>query len=317
MRLEAIIPFEPVSADSIPSGGQWTAQIKWDGVRMLVYYDGQHTRLVNRKRNDRTMQYPDFADPRRYCSASSVILDGEMVAFDGDKPSFREIMRRDGVRKAEHIAQAVRQVPVTYIVFDVLYADGGWVVSRPLAERQSLLERIVKPQPDVHLARNFADAEALYEVMKRHRMEGIVCKDLTQPYAIGGKDRRWQKLKIYLDLYAVIGGVTHRDGIVNALLLGVYAPDGRLIYIGHAGTGKVTQAEWRALTAVLKPDRIGTKPFANEPERAKEASWVKPRRVVRVQYAELTPNGTLRQPSIQAFVDVSPSECRLEQLSPR
>lgn len=316
MQLDPVFPFEPISADKPPQGEQWIAQIKWDGVRMLTYFDGRETRLINRKLNDRTLQYPDFADPRRYCSARSVILDGEMIALGSDgTPSFHEIMRRDGVRRAENVAKAVRQVAVTYMIFDVLYADGGWVTSKPLAERQELLQRIVDPQPNVQLVPNVADASGLFEVMKRHRMEGIVCKDLTSTYAIDGKDRRWQKCKVYRDLYAVIGGVTHRAGLVNALILGLYAPDGRLYYIGHAGTGKVSNAEWRQLTEEIRPDIINAKPFANDPERMKEATWLEPKRVVRVQYAEMTPYGTMRQPSIQAFVEMPPADCTTAQLT--
>jgi bifunctional non-homologous end joining protein LigD len=316
MQLNPVLPFEPISADKPPQGGQWIAQIKWDGVRMLTYFDGQETRLINRKLNERTMQYPDFTDPRRYCSARSVILDGEMIALgSAGTPSFHEIMRRDGVRKAENVARAVRQVPVTYMIFDVLYTDGKWVTDKPLSERQQLLERIVAPQPNVQLVQNVTDANGLYAVMKQHGMEGIVCKDLTSTYAIDGKDRRWQKCKVYRDLYAVIGGVTYRTGIINALLLGLYAPDGRLYYIGHAGTGKVTNAEWRQLTEDIRPDLIASKPFANTPERMKEASWLEPKRVVRVQYVELTPYGTMRQPSIQAFIDMPPAECTTAQLT--
>ncbi|MDR7315880.1 ATP-dependent DNA ligase [Brevibacillus nitrificans] len=75
MKLEPILPFEPISTDTIPSGDNWVAQIKWDGVRMLTYFDGNEVRLVNRKLNDRTVQYPEFLDLSRYCHATSVILD--------------------------------------------------------------------------------------------------------------------------------------------------------------------------------------------------------------------------------------------------
>lgn len=313
MRLDPVIPFEPVPANRIPEGPGWTAQIKWDGVRMLAYFDGRELRLVNRRLHDRTAQYPEFHDPAAWCRASSFILDGEFVAFDRRKPSFREIMRRDSLRSPEQIRRAVGEIPVTYMVFDVLYCDGEWVTDRPLTERQRVLASILRPLPNVQPVENVADAEALFAVMKAHGMEGIVCKRLDSTYAIGGRDKRWQKLKIARDLLAVVGGVTFRGGVVNALLLGLYNRDGQLIYIGHAGTGRITAEGWRRLTQAAASLAVHEMPFANRPGRAKGAVWLRPALVVKVRFLEWTEQGTLRQPSIQAFVDAPPEACTFAQ----
>lgn len=314
MNLKPIVPFEPVSVDTFPEGSNWIAQVKWDGVRMLTYNDGREVRLINRRGNDRTRQYPEFLDTASYCSASSVILDGEYIAFDDNKPSFHEIMKRDSLRKQTNIALAAPRVPVTYMVFDVLYANGQDVTARPLAERQRLLESILIPQPHVQLVGSFQDAHALFELMKQRGMEGVVCKDLHSVYAPGGKDARWRKRKLFRDLVAVVGGVTQRGGIVNALLLGLYERErGRLIYIGHAGAGKLTQADWRALTERVQPLVVAERPFANVPERSKDAIWLRPELTVKMQYLEWTPDRSLRHPMIQAFVDVPAAACDFGQ----
>lgn len=316
MDLKPIIPFEPIRAERVPAGPEWVAQIKWDGVRMLVYFDGRETRLWNRRSNDKTLQYPEFADARAYCRADSVILDGEMIALDQGKPSFHQIMKRDRLRIAGHIERAVQLVPVTYMIFDVVYCNGTWVYNLPLEQRQRLLEQIVIPGDRVQLVRNVPDGEALLQVMQAHGMEGIVCKDKTSSYSLDGKDARWQKIKLFRDLYAVIGGVTYRDKIVNAVLLGLYGENGELVYIGHAGTGKVTGAQWEQLTRRTETMRLAAKPFANEPERSKDAFWIRPEIVIKVQYLEWTPYGMLRHPSIQSFVETdAPTElCKISQL---
>lgn len=308
MQLKPIIPFEPVRAEKPPEGGSWVAQVKWDGVRMLSYYDGEKVRLVNRNLNDRTRQYPELLAASEYCRADSFILDGEVIAFDDRKPAFSEIMRRD--RSKTNVEQAMRRIPITYMVFDILYCDGEWVTQKPLRERQALLERVLIPGKHVQPVGNFPDPSALMAQMRERGMEGIVCKDLDGAYAIGGKDKRWQKLKLYHDLTAVVGGVTYRSGTVNALLLGVYVR-GELIYIGHAGTGKLRVADWRDVTERVRPLAMAKRPFANVPERSKDAVWVKPELTVKVQFMEWTPGGTMRQPSIQAFVDVDPQTCTL------
>ncbi|GIQ67374.1 DNA ligase [Xylanibacillus composti] len=310
MKLQPVIPFEPVSADQPPQAGKWAAQIKWDGVRMLAYWDGEELRLINRKLNDRTIQYPELHDPESYCKASSFILDGEIIAFNHQRPSFAEVMKRDSLRKQQSIERAVKQVPIVYMVYDILYCNGSWVTSQKLADRQKLLKEVLIPGERVQLVQNYYDPELLLKIMRQHQMEGIVCKDLDSTYALNGKDDRWQKTKLYADLHAVIGGATFRGNVVNALLLGVYE-QGRLRYIGHAGTGKLGVADWRDITERIRPMIIAESPFANEPERSKDAVWVRPELCVKVQFLEWTPGGTMRQPSIQAFVDTPAAQCTL------
>jgi len=314
MKLNPIIPFEPVASTHLPKGEQWIAQIKWDGVRMLTYFDGQSVRLINRRLNERTEQYPELLDISSYCTASSVILDGELIAFNSNRPAFSEIMKRDRVRKKQNLGLAVKQTPITYMIFDVLYCNGDYVVDRPLSERQEILSQIIIPQPHIQIVENFQDAAGLFQVMKEHQMEGIVCKDLTSTYVIKGKDQRWQKKKISHDLFAVIGGVTLRDGIVNAVLLGLYHADGTLAYIGHAGTGKLSVNDWRDLTKKIEPLVIHHNPFSQVPERSKDAIWVKPELTVKVQFMEWTSGFTMRQPSIQAIVDVALYDCTFAQI---
>ncbi|GAA3403062.1 DNA ligase [Paenibacillus hodogayensis] len=317
MELKPIVPFEPIRVERVPSGPEWISQVKWDGVRMLVYYDGTNVKLWNRSGNDRTMQYPELADVGSYCRAGSVILDGELIALENGKPSFQQIMKRDQLRSDGKIRLALNRIPVSYMVFDVLYCDGNWCNNRPLSERQQLLERIVVPNGLVQLVSNAQDGEVLLGVMRGYGMEGIVCKDLTSLYPWGGKDRRWQKIKLFRDLYAVIGGVTFRDNIVNALLLGVYDERGALVYIGHAGSAKLTGADWERLTRRIETIRAEERPFANKPERSKDAIWVRPEIAVKVQFLNWTADGVMRHPTIQSLLDADHLEllCTTRQLS--
>ncbi|MCK9907467.1 hypothetical protein MXD63_46645, partial [Frankia sp. Cpl3] len=71
-------------------------------------------------------------------------------------------------------------------------------------------------------------------------------------------------------------GFTLRGGIVNAVLLGLYDAEGRFWYIGHTGTGKLSQQQWRELTELLRPTVCKDRPFVNKPERHADAYWVQP-----------------------------------------
>ncbi len=195
--MKPIIPFEPVRHETIPASDLWTYQIKWDGVRILTYADGSGVSLYNRKLNERTRHYPELHDIASYCRAESAILDGEVVALGSDgKPSFHEVMRRDGLRRMERVEQARKEVPVYYMVFDILFYNGSWVHQLPLRERMELLGSLLVPNRIVQHVASHPDGQALFELMKRQGMEGIVCKkNLDSTYVIGGKSESWVKVK--------------------------------------------------------------------------------------------------------------------------
>ena len=313
MDLKPIIPFEPVPTDDFPQGKQWIAQVKWDGVRILAYRNGKEIKLFNRKKNERTFHYPELQHLDQSLKAKSAILDGEIIALKDGKPSFYEVMKRDGLRKIDRVPAVQKQVPVTYMVFDLLYLDGHWLIHRPLSERTALLDEICEPSGPVQLVPSFEDGKALFEAVKEHGLEGIVFKDLNSTYAIGGKDHRWRKKKNVQDLIAVVGGVVVRGSMVHSLLLGLYDEKDRLWYIGHAGTGKLTHEDWKTLTRMIQPVVQENMPFVNPPSRLKNTLWLKPVITVKVQYLEWSHGHTLRQPSIQAFVTHPPHQCRLDQ----
>ncbi len=313
MKLQPIIPFEPIKTDTIPVGADWISQVKWDGIRLLTYYDGKTVKLLNRKLKERTCHYPELLDIAAYCKADSVILDGEVIALGSDgKPSFSMVMKRDGIRRLQKVNSVRKSIPIAYMIFDIVYCDGRWINSKTLSERLKQLDEIIIPSSSVQVVPSFSDSKKLFDVIKAQRMEGIVIKDLNSPYYINGKNDRWQKKKNYQDLHAIVAGATLRSGIVNSFLLGLYDHDDSLIYIGHAGTGKLTQIERRHLTEQIRRIAIPESPFKNKPERTDGSIWLQPLLTVKVTFLEWLPSGRLRQPIVQAFVQVPPSECRID-----
>jgi bifunctional non-homologous end joining protein LigD len=302
-----------VLASQLPEGHQWIAQIKWDGVRMLSYSDGSHAELINRRGNRRTLQYPELSRPEAYCRAQSVILDGEIIALSGGKPSFHEVMRRDSLKNEAAIRAVSPQVPVLYMIFDILYCNGLSLLNEPLSRRQQILSEMLLPHPHVQNVPSYHQPAQLFAAAQKGSLEGIVCKDLTSTYAPGGKDKRWQKRKIISDVTAVAGGVTFRDGLVNALLFGLYDDTGKLHYIGHAGAGKMTVQDWRNLTAQIGGLLTEQMPFTELPQRSKGAVWIRPELVFKLHFLEWNPSGTFRQPVIQAQVELPPRSCRMDQ----
>jgi bifunctional non-homologous end joining protein LigD len=97
------------------------------------------------------------------------------------------------------------------------------------------------------------------------------------------------------------------------LLLGLYNEAGLLVYIGHAGTGRLSASDWEKMTRIVEPLHAEAMPFSNRPDRVKGAQWLKPALTAKIQYQNWTSGGSLRQPSIQAIVDQNPERCRFGQ----
>lgn len=302
---------EPKCSAVIPHGHDWMAQVKWDGVRVLTYFDGLKTKLYNRKKNDRTLIFPELTDVKSYLNAESAILDGEVVAMGPDgKPSFHEVMRRDGLRRLENLSALQKAVPIFYLVFDLLFYNDRWLLEDPLETRLKTLAGIIVPGRHVRLVESHPDGETLFQAVSRQGMEGIVTKRRDSVYRPGQKIDCWLKIKDYQDLIAVIGGYTTNGSAMNSLLLGLYDDSGSLIYVGQTGSGKLSQNEWGDLEVLLKSAKIRECPFADKKAIKKEAFWIRPLFTVKVQFAQWTPVGLMRQPVLQAVAGATPQECR-------
>ncbi|WP_374930821.1 ATP-dependent DNA ligase [Neobacillus driksii] len=314
IKLEPIFAMEPVSSDIIPTGEEWIAQVKWDGVRILTYSDTQEVRLYNRKKNERTIHFPEIIPLHEYCSSNSVILDGEVIALGEDgRPSFQQVMRRDGLRNLERIKMAAESVPIIYMIFDVIYLNGEWIDNKPFQVRNELLADIITPNDHIQLVPSISEAEALLHAIKEQGMEGIVMKRLSSHYSIGKKRDDWLKVKNYRDIIAVIGGFTLGHDTINSILLGLYDNIGNLHYVGHTGTGKMTVVDWKELTKELRELVTDEHPFHKTPQRHAHATWVTPVKTVKIKFAEWTEGGAMRQPSIEGFIEVPPKECLLDR----
>lgn len=311
--LKKIIPFEPVAASLIPSGEEWISQIKWDGVRIQTYFDGNEITLFNRKGHERTDHYPELRSATHLQGCRSAILDGEVISLDEDGlPSFRQVMKRDGIRKMDKVDALADTVPILYMVFDIIYLNGKWINNEPLSERLLKLEQTVRPNDHVQFVQSVKDGQALFEAVKQLNMEGIVSKDLSSKYEIGGKNGSWRKIKYFGDLIAVVGGVTYRGSRINSLMVGLYDNEGNLHYISHVGTGRLTQQEWKELTVFTESIKTADCPFRITPETARAHSWVEPVLTVKIQFMEWEKGRSLRQPSIISFVVADPYDCTFE-----
>jgi DNA ligase D-like protein (predicted ligase) len=305
--------FEPelatLTADRF-SDPAWIFERKFDGERCLALRAGPQLRLMTRNRLEVTTTYPEIADALLGQEATDFIVDGEVVAFDGDTTSFSRLQRRLGVR--DPAPALLAEVPVYMYVFDVLWADGRDVRPLPLRERKRLLRRLLSFRDPLRFTEHRdTDGEAYWREACAKGWEGIIAKRAASPYR-PGRTRDWLKFKCENEQEFVIGGYTDprasRPGF-GALLLGYYDSDGKLTYAGKVGTGFDRQTLARLHAALAADERPGP-PF--EPVRGLPRSgvhWVEPRLVAQVGFTEWTADGQLRHPRFKGLRrDKSPGD---------
>jgi bifunctional non-homologous end joining protein LigD len=278
-------PMKAVLTDERFSDPHWIFERKLDGIRCLAFKDGGNVRL--RSRNDLSLngRFPEIAAALVDDAAEDVVLDGEIVAFDGAQTSFARLQQR-GERPAR----------VFFYVFDILRLDGEDVTDEPLRARKALLRRAVAFADPIRLtAHRNRDGEAFFAEACRKGWEGLIAKRADAPYT-HGRSRDWLKFKCSAEQELVIGGYTAPRGSrtdLGALLLGYY-DGGALRYAGKVGTG-FTQATLRDLAGRLAPLRRDTSPFADE-VRERNVTWAEPQLVAQVGFSEWTRDGRLRHP---------------------
>jgi len=274
-----------VLTDERFSDPDWIYERKLDGIRCVAIKAEQRVRLLSRNDLSLNGRFPEVVDALEQDPATNIVLDGEVVAFDGAQTSFARLQQR-----------GERPTPVFFYVFDLLHLAGRDTTALPLRERKALLRHAVRFDGPLRLTphRN-RDGEALFREACQKGWEGVIAKRADAPYT-HGRSRDWLKFKCSAEQELVIGGFTAPRGSrteLGALLLGYYE-DGTLRYAGKVGTG-FTQATLRDLAALLDPLRQERSPFADE-VRERSVSWVQPRLVAQVGFSEWTRDGRLRHP---------------------
>src|SRR5947207_10882614 len=213
-------------------GEDWLLERKFDGERCFARKAGNEVRLESRTRKELTGTYPEVRAAVAAQKARDLLLDGEVVAFDGEQTSFELLQQRLGVGAPSR--ELVAAFPVVYCVFDLLDLDGDDLRSRPLLERRARLTKTVRPREGLRLSESWrGDSRRLFDEACRSGWEGLIAKRADGPYR-GGRSRDWLKLKCTSEQELVIGGYTDPAGRrtdFGALLVGYYE-DGRLRYAG-------------------------------------------------------------------------------------
>jgi len=281
----------------------WIYERKLDGERCLAFRSGTGARLMTRNQKEDTSTYPELTEALAAQRASDFIIDGEIVAFDDGQTRFARLQQRLGVRHPG--PDLLAAVPVSYFIFDVLWADGRDLRPLPLRERKRILRDLLTFDGPLRFTEHVdTDGEAYYRQACASGWEGVIAKRADAPYH-AGRSKDWLKFKCESGQEFVIGGFTDPHGArtgFGALLLGYYDPAGKLVYAGKVGTG-FTQRTLDSLHATLAGLEQDHPPFDRGRLPRSGVHWVQPRLVGEVGFSEWTTDGELRHPRFQGLRD--------------
>jgi bifunctional non-homologous end joining protein LigD len=283
-------------------GDDWLLERKFDGERCVARKSGGEVRLESRTAKDLTATYPEVRAAVANQRDRDLLLDGEVVAYDGDQTSFSRLQQRLGLRGPS--PERVAAHPVVYCVFDLLELGGKDLRDRPLAERRARLTKAVRPSAALQLSEAWRDgSERRFGEACRAGWEGLIAKRAQAPY-VPGRSTDWLKLKCIWEQEFVIGGYTDPAGSrtdFGALLVGYYQ-DGGLRYGGKVGTG-YTAGTLRDLGARLRALETRQSPFVDARPVPRGTHWAHPELVAQIAFAEWTTEGRLRQPRFLGLRD--------------
>lgn len=330
MSLPLAVPFLPMEAkitSEIPEGPDWQYEPKWDGFRCIAFRDGDRVELQSKAGQPLTRYFPEVAAALLKARAKTFVVDGELIVPVDGRLSFDDLLQRIHPA-ASRVELLSRKHPAHFVLFDFLVDEkDNELVSLPLEKRRAALEKFhakyFAGNDSVELSQATRDLNVAQRWLKtmRGQLDGIVAKEIAQPYMSG--ERAMLKVKNIRSADCVVGGFRYASGkkIVGSLLLGLYDERGLLNHVGY--TSSMPAAGRRALTEELlglrePPGFTGQAPGGPSrwsTDRSAEWEPLKPKLVVEVQYDHFT-GARFRHGTklLRWRPDKDPHQCTMKQV---
>jgi ATP-dependent DNA ligase len=321
-------PMEAKLVETLPTGGEWQYEPKWDGFRCLAFRDGEKIDLMSKAGKPLARYFPELLETLRAVKAKRFVIDGEIVIPRDGSLSFDELLLRIHPAKSR-IEKLSVESPASLIVFDLLVdAAGRSLVKQPLAERRAALEQFVAANvPKGSAIRLSPATTTMATVTKWFRsvgggLDGVIAKRLDLAYLTGTRDGM-QKMKNMRTAECVVGGFRYasKGRVVGSLLLGLYDDGGLLHHVGF--TSNIPNTEKAAITKMLEklkqpPGFTGQAPGGPSrwsTERSSQWEPLAPRLVLEVQYDHFS-GGRFRHGTsfLRWRPDKPPTHCTIHQV---
>ncbi len=282
----------------------WLYEVKWDGYRALAFRDENVIELKSRNDKSFNLKFYPVLDAMKQLPFNAV-LDGEIVVVTEKGISDFGALQN---WRSEDDGELI------FYVFDVLWYEGKDLTQFPLSERRIVLRELIPEEGIIRLSENFNESgTTFFELAKKMGLEGIIAKKAESTYYPGARTKEWLKIKANKRQEMVIGGYTKNEDSskpFSALLVGVF-DKGQLVYTGKVGTGFNVKTQLEMLKKfkplITKKPPFTELPDINKPSRFRPdpphavATWLKPKLVCEVSFAEMTSDGVMRHPSFEGM----------------
>ena len=262
---------EAASADPRQPGPSMPVTVyvedKFDGIRAQLHRGRDRVEIFSRDLRRITGQFPELAQQASRFD-QELIADGEIIAFDeGRRLTFFDLQRRLGRKDdtGDLFAGAAADVPVAFVIFDLLWLNGHSLLKTRLCERRRQLATLALPpqfqRANVTPARSATEIEEIFQQARQRLNEGLMIKDSESFYLPGTRGMFWFKLKrelATLDVVVVVAELGHgkRNNVLSDYTFAVRDEiSGELLPIGKAYSG-LTDVEIANLTEHFKQNTI-------------------------------------------------------------
>lgn len=312
---EHVVPMLARLAHMPGNEDDWGFEVKWDGIRAVLYSGKRDMKLENRNLRDITFKYPEL-HPLKGLDA---IVDGEIVALDDNgRPSFERLQGRMHLSTESAVRARMNDIPARFMAFDLIWHKGKDLTDLPYTERRARLEDL-DLNGDCWQTPSWRRGEGseLLEAARAQQLEGVMAKRLTSPYCPGKRTQHWLKIKVKQNQEFVIAGWQPGEGrrlnTLGSLLVGYY-DDGAFRYAGKVGTG-FKEKDLRMLVKELKSRERKTSPFTPPPAPPRGVIFVEPELVAELEFTEWTREGILRNPAYKGLRDDKPASAVVREVA--
>lgn len=262
-------------------------ELKFDGIRAIIYVSKDQIIITNRHGVDITRLYPELKSIMKIVGNKKVVFDGEIVTFDKGVPSFSKLQLRSHLKDINKINKLCSDTPVAFIAFDILY-ENKELLNLKLTERKKILNKY-KDTDYFIKSKVYIDGIKLFDRVKKLNLEGIVAKENESLYIPGKRVYSWLKIKNFkVGNFLIHGYIKNKDKY--SLLLGEYK-NNKLYYVG-----KVSVIEKNEILKMVVKSKKYANIFVNSNE---EGIYVEPLYKIKVHYMERTDTNMLRQPFVK------------------
>ncbi|HEX2862638.1 MAG TPA: non-homologous end-joining DNA ligase [Lacunisphaera sp.] len=296
-----IPPMKALGVSVAPAGNDWYCEIKFDGYRAIVLLNGRRAELWSR--NQKPLDYPEVLPALAKIKCRSAVLDGEIVALDARGHSDFQTLQGRAVGE---------RPPIVLFLFDLLQLDGRSLLNEPIEARRKALKKLLgAAKGAVRLSPSFdVPPDTFLAETRKQGLEGMILKRHGSLYESDRRSGAWLKVKNINEQEFVIGGFTpprNSRQYFGSILIGYYE-DEKLMYCGKVGSGFDGRL-LASLHAKFAKLAVPESPFANLPltrrprfgqgmtaAAMRTVTWLKPKLVAQIKFAEWTQDGILRQP---------------------